>query len=123
MIIRKKGLLFCIGGCGYVLLELLWRGWSHWSMFVLGGGCFLLIGRLGEVEPELPLPGKLLMGAMICTAGELLFGLLLNRGYAIWDYRNLPLNLGGQICLPFTLLWIPVSGLALWLYRQCSRIL
>ena len=66
---------------------------------------------------------KLLAGSAICTAGELLFGLLFNRDHRIWDYRGLPLNFRGQICPVFSLLWIPVSGLALWLYRLCSAVL
>lgn len=119
----KKGALFAIGGSGYYILELVWRGWSHGTMFLLGGICFLIIGQLDEAEPELSLPGKLLSGAMICTVGELLFGLLFNRDYQIWDYRKMPMNWGGQICLPFTLLWIPVSGAAIWLYRLCSCVL
>ena len=123
MKIVRKGILFIIGGSGYYLLELLWRRWSHWTMFVLGGLCFLLIGHLNEVEPKLPVPFRLAVGAAICTFGELLFGLLFNRDHSIWDYRGLPLNWGGQICLLFSVLWIPVSGLALWLYSKCSRML
>lgn len=120
---ERKGILFAVGGLGYYLLEILWRGWSHWTMFVLGGGCFLLIGGLEERAPKLPLWEKLLAGSAICTAGELLFGLLFNRDHRIWDYRGLPLNFRGQICPVFSLLWIPVSGLALWLYRLCSAVL
>ena len=118
--IARRGMLFVIGGSGYFLLELLWRGWSHVTMFVLGGICFVLIGHLEEVEPKLPLWGRFLAGSAICTFGELLFGLLFNRDYRIWDYRGLPMNWGGQICLYFTALWIPVSAGALWLYRKCS---
>ena len=77
-------------------------------------------GHLEEVEPKLPLWGRFLAGSAICTFGELLFGLLFNRDYRIWDYRGLPMNWGGQICLYFTALWIPVSAGALWLYRKCS---
>jgi len=123
MKIVRKGILFVIGASGYYGLELAWRGWSHPTMFVLGGLCFLLIGRLNEVEPKLCLPGRLAVGAAICTFGELLFGLLFNRDYQVWDYRGLPLNWGGQICLFFTLLWIPVSALALWLYTRCNKLL
>ena len=46
----KYFILFGIGGIAYVVIELLWRGYSHWSMFALGGLCFLLIGRLKADE-------------------------------------------------------------------------
>ena len=39
-------ILFLFGGTGYAMLELLWRGFTHWSMFVLGGVCYLLVGRV-----------------------------------------------------------------------------
>ena len=107
----RKTLLFYLGGCAYLGLELLWRGWSHGSMFLAGGICFLLIGHLNEVEPRLPLWGQALAGAGIITMVELAFGLAVNRDFAVWDYRGMPLNFLGQICLPFTLLWIPVSRL------------
>lgn len=119
----KKSILFCVGGGSYYTLELLWRGHSHSSMFVLGGLCFLLIGHLGRVEPKLKLPWRMAVGAAICTFGELLFGLLFNRAYQIWDYRHLPLNWGGQICVLFSLLWFAVSGAAIWLYdRICAKM-
>ena len=116
MQIRRKGILFFLGGLGYVLLELLWRGRSHISMFLAGGTCLLLIGHLEEVEPKLPKVLRILSGALIITAVELGTGLLVNRSYAVWDYRRVPFNYLGQICLPFCLLWIPVSALAGKLY-------
>ena len=117
----RKTLLFYLGGCAYLGLELLWRGWSHGSMFLAGGICFLLIGHLNEVEPRLPLWGQALAGAGIITMVELAFGLAVNRDFAVWDYRGMPLNFLGQICLPFTLLWIPVSLAAVGLYGFLSR--
>ena len=103
----KYPVLFCAGGLGYLGLELLWRGWTHKAMFFAGGVSFLLLGRL----KDRPLWAKALVGAGMITAVELTFGLLLNRQYRIWDYRHVPLNFLGQICLPYTLLWMPV-GLA-----------
>ena len=123
MEIAKKAALFCIGGGAYVGLELLWRGRSHGTMFVLGGLCFLLIGNLGQVEPKLPLVARMLLGSLICTAGELLFGMLFNADYRIWDYRAQPYTLGGQVCLTFSVLWIGLSGVAIWLYARCDRFL
>lgn len=114
----KNVMLFLLGGLGYMGLECLWRGWSHGSMFLAGGSCFLLLGKLDRTQPRLPLPARALMGSLIITSVELLAGLLFNRGYRVWDYRNMPLNFYGQICLPFTVLWIPVSLGAMALYRQ-----
>ena len=104
-------------------LELLWRGRSHHTMFLLGGACFLLLGKLNRTKPRLNLPGRMLAGSAVCTSGELLFGLLFNRGYGIWDYRGLPWNLGGQICLLYSLLWMPLSLAAMWLYEGSEGIL
>ena len=101
----KHTLLFCAGGLGYMRLELLWRGWTPSTMFFAGGTCFLLLGRLKDTPPVV----KAVAGAGIITAVELAAGLLINRQYTIWDYRDVPLNFRGQICLPYSLLWIPVA--------------
>ena len=37
-----------LGGLAYMGVELLWRGRTHWTMGVLGGVCFVVIGRLNE---------------------------------------------------------------------------
>ena len=101
----KQFLRFCIGGLAYVGVELIWRGYSHISMFFAGGTCFLLLGKLRGC-----------MGALAITQVELLTGLLVNRQYTVWDYREAPLNFFGQVCLPFSLLWIPLSLVGMWMY-------
>ena len=121
MKIWKNPLLFGIGGCGYVGLEYLWRGWSHGSMFLAGGTCFLLLGKLNKTQPRLPLPLRALAGSVIITSVELLAGLLTNRNYQVWDYRRMPMNFYGQVCLPYSLLWIPVSLGAMALYNILDR--
>ena len=113
----RKFSLFTLGGAAYVGLELLWRGRSHGSMFIAGGTCFLLLGALSKAAPRLPLPVQGMAGAGIITAVELGTGLLVNRGYNVWDYRQMPMNFMGQICLPYCLLWIPVSLGAMKLYE------
>ncbi len=116
----KKSFLFAAGGCSYMGLELLWRGWSHSSMFLAGGSCFLLLGKLSKVR-RVPLPARMLAGAGIITAVELAAGLLTNRDYKVWDYRNLPMNYRGQICLPFCLLWVPISLFGMALYDRLDK--
>lgn len=123
MKIWKCVLRFYAGGAAYLILELLFRGRSHGSMFVAGGLCFLLIGHLGAVTPRLRLPARAVVGAGIVTMVELAAGMLVNRDFRVWDYRHQPLNFMGQICPQFSLLWIPVSLLAIGLYETLQRTL
>ena len=117
----KKSVLFYLGGAGYMTLEFLWRGRSHGSMFLLGGTCFLVLGPIGRLRR--PLPVRAVMGAAAVTALELLTGLLVNRDHRIWDYRSLPLQYAGQICLPYSLLWIPVSLGAMALHAKAEALI
>lgn len=113
--VLKKIWFFFLGGIGYVGLEFLWRGRSHISMFAAGGTCFLLLGALQK--KKLPPAVQCLLGAGIITVVELTTGLLFNRHYQVWDYRRMPMNFLGQICLPFSFLWMPLSLGAMVLYR------
>ncbi len=109
----KKLLYFFCGGLSYVLLELCWRGRSHWSMFLLGGICFLILTYLSQ--SRLSFLNQMLLGMGAITGLELAAGLLLNcvLGLGVWDYSTLPYHFMGQICLNYCLLWIPVSGAGL----------
>ena len=122
MVILQNIGMFVIGGGGYVALELLWRGRSHFAMFLAGGLCFLLLGQLNRVNPRLPLWLRCLVGAGIVTVVELGVGLLANRDYTIWDYRQMPVNFHGQICLVYSLLWIPVSLMGMGLHKLAGRL-
>ena len=106
-------LLFLIGGRLYTWIELLWRCRTHWTMFVLGGLCFVIMGLLNEhIFPwDLGLFQQSLISAMIICIFEFITGCVVNlwKGWNVWDYSNLPFNLFGQICLYFFLLWIPLS--------------
>lgn len=114
--VRSYLLLGAAGAVIYPLLELAWRGHSHWSMSLAGGLCLPLLWRLQQGKKRC-LRHKCLLGAGLITAVEFLFGCVFNRGlhWHIWDYSHLPLNILGQICLPFTALWfllcIPVFKL------------
>ena len=119
MKIWKQSVLFYLGGCAYMGLELLWRGRTHGSMFVAGGACFVLLGQLNHVR--LPLLLRAVAGSFIVTAVELGTGLLCNRNFEVWDYRDQAGNFLGQICPAFTALWIPVSLMALLLHDLLSR--
>ena len=121
MQILKQIILFYMGGAGYMFLEFLWRGRSHGSMFLLGGLCFLLIGRIWKALGRIPPAVRLVLSAVLVTALELLTGMLVNRDYRVWDYRHMPFNYHGQICLIYSLLWVPVSFGAMLLYRLLTK--
>ena len=112
----ERFMLFNIGGLIYFILEILWRGYSHWTMYILAGICFLIIGELNEsFEYKDPLIFQMIYGSIIITVLEFIFGIVLNKilGLGIWDYSNMPFNLMGQICLPFTILWFFLSLVAI----------
>ena len=124
--VRKNSLLFLAGSGLYPLLEVLWRGYSHASMALAGGVCLLLINAVCcEKMKRRSLPARCAIGSLIITVVEFLFGLLVNRvlHLHVWDYSALPLNIMGQICLPFSLIWfvltIPASALCklCWLHQ------
>lgn len=119
----KNAVLFYLGGTAYMLLEFCWRGRSDGSMFLLGGACFLIVGGKIAAMTRLPLALRLVVGALTITVLELLAGLLVNRNYNVWDYRSMPFQFMGQICLSYTLLWIPVSLGAMHLHDRVKSVL
>ena len=107
--------LMGIGGAIYAVIELIWRGHTHWTMALLGGLLFVLIGAINESIPGcIPLWRQGVIGALIVTWDELIAGLVLNvwLRLGIWDYSNLPGNFMGQICPQFTAAWVLLSIVA-----------
>ena len=125
----KYTFLWFVGGSIYIGMELAFRGRSHWTMFLLGGACFVVLGLLNELIPwQMPLFKQMLIGAILITYFEFLTGCVVNirLGWGIWDYSNMPGNILGQICPLFTFFWCWVSGagiilddwLRYWLFRE-----
>ena len=109
---RKYIALGITGGLLYVLIEMVWRGYSHWTMFALGGLCFLVLGLINEVLSwEMSLWQQMLLGACIITCLEFLTGCIVNLwlGWDVWDYSGVPGNILGQVCPQYFLLLLPVS--------------
>lgn len=105
----KYIVLFLIGGAAYFGIEILWRGYSHWTMFLLGGLCFVIVGALNNWLPwEMNIEKQALIGSGVITILELIMGIIVNLilGLGVWDYSMVPLNILGQICLPYSILWI-----------------
>ena len=111
-LLSKYLFLFCVGAGLYISIELIYRGYSHWTMGVLGGISFVSIGLINEILSwDTPLALQALIGSLIITFYEFVFGVVLNilLGLNIWDYSNLPFNILGQICIPFSVIWYFLS--------------
>lgn len=112
---KNKKELFVFGGVGYGLLEILWRGKTHWSMLLTGGLCFLALFRLFERAEGFSLKVKCVVGGAVITSFEFVSGCLFNRllRLNVWDYSRNHFNIKGQICALYSFLWtmlcVPVS--------------
>lgn len=123
---RKLGeysAIFSIGASGYSLIEILWRGFTHWTMALTGGLCFLLLYLIEAANESTPLWKKCVAGSLLITLAELVVGFIVNilLGWMVWDYSSVKYNLFGQVCPLYSVLWfmlcIPASFICSLLRR------
>lgn len=116
-------LVFLIGAVIYSISEIMFRGYTHWTMFFAGGICFAILYRFFTGRNTQSLWKNCLVGALIITGVEFLFGCLFNLvlGWQIWDYSNYPFDVLGQVCLPFSLLWFFLSAPVFWLAKVMEK--
>lgn len=109
--------IFMIGALVYYGIEILWRGYSHWTMAVVGGIALIIVGLLNEglLPQKWGLIPQMICGGLIITVIEFIAGCILNiwLGLSIWDYSNSFGNILGQVCLLYTFLWMLLSGVAI----------
>lgn len=128
-LLLKNTALFFVGGVIYYLIEIAWRGYSHWTMYLLGGFCFLCIGLINEFFTwKIKIWKQALYGTALITVLEFFSGCIINiwLGWNVWDYSNVPFNILGQICFPYIILWFPLTivGIVLddylryWLFNE-----
>lgn len=104
--------IFLMGGFIYGAIEIMFRGYTHPSMFITGGLCLVWVGGLDSFyKKKIPLPVQMLMGGVIITTAEFICGAIVNLwfGMRVWDYSSLPFNVMGQICLLYLFFWILIS--------------
>ena len=91
---REIFTIFCFGGITYGLVEVVGRGYTHWSMLLTGGRCHS--GHQGL---------------------EFIVGCIVNRGLNlnVWDYSTQKFNLLGQICPLFSTIWFLICIPAVYL--------
>lgn len=103
--------LFIIGGIGYGLLEIGFRGFTHWSMVITGGSALISLYLINHTFPNASIISKAFAGCAVITLLEFTVGLIVNKVYSfgVWDYTNSPANIMGIISLKFSLCWFAIS--------------
>ena len=112
---------FLVGAVGYPLIELAWRRRTHPTIALAGGLAAVALRGIARTYAGRPLWQQALLGGLMITGIEYGIGQLFNRRYQIWDYRKMPANLHGQICLPFTAAWCLMSAGLLWVMRLMTK--
>ena len=118
MSIKWDMVVFLIGGVTYAMIEIMWRGNTHWTMVLLGGLCFLTLYKLFGYMSNYSLLEKCVIGAIVITTLEFVVGCIVNLVFHmnVWNYSRMPLNLSGQICILYSTLWgflcIPINFIA-----------
>lgn len=110
--------LWALGGSVYYMLEMGFRGFSHWSMFVVGGLALCFCTFQGEATGwREAMWIQVLRSVVFVTALEFTTGIVVNKYFrlGVWDYSDQPLNLWGQICIPFMILFSGLLVVAIWL--------
>lgn len=108
--VGKYIIIFGLGAFIYGAIEVIVRGYTHWTMALTGGAVmalFMLINRSKDVNILL----RCLLGALVITSLEFAVGVVVNLGlgWDVWDYSEKPFNIMGQICPLFTLGWFALS--------------
>lgn len=124
MTIAETFAVFTAGAAGYGLIEILWRGRTHWSMLITGGLCFLFMYIIANFS-HMQFWKQILLSAAVVTTLEFLCGIVVNLhfGWAVWDYSDMPGNILGQICPAFSIGWLLLSIPAMPLCRGMKNLI
>ncbi len=104
--------LFLVGGFTYFYIEILFRGYSHFSMIICGGLAFILCGAINQLMHfRISLASQMILSSIIITGLEFVTGYLVNirLHWNVWDYSKMPYNLYGQICVAYSAIWLILS--------------
>ena len=107
----RRTVVFFSGGLIYSMIEILFRGYTHWSMSLTGGVCLLIMYIRYTTHPNDSIVMKCFFGMCVITFFEFTVGCIVNilLGWDVWDYSHMYLNLLGQICPSYSGGWFLLS--------------
>ena len=117
--IGKLG-LFLSCGFIYCMIEILFRGWSHWSMFVLTGflGVFCIDSINNVLSFDCDYIVQILISTILCTIGEGISGIILNVWLQlnVWDYSKMTFGtfFFGQCNVLFCFAWMLIISIIIF---------
>ena len=115
--LSKNIILFTVGFCLYITMEVLFRGYSFPLMGVCAGLVIVLLDKINDyISWDIDILVQCTLGMLMVTIMELIIGTIFldtNLLPVMWDYSNLPLNFRGIICIPFMVLWMVLSFIAI----------
>ena len=117
--IGKLG-LFLSCGFIYCMIEILFSGWSHWSMFVLTGflGVFCVDSINNTLSFDCDYIVQILISTILCTIGEGISGIILNVWLQlnVWDYSKMTFGtfFFGQCNVLFCFAWMLIISIIIF---------
>lgn len=112
-IIIKNILLFLVGYCAYIAIEVTFRGVSYLLMGICAGLSVIIIDKINDcISWDIDIILQGVIGSIVITIFELIIGEISLRTELLpimCNYSNVPLNFDGIICLPFSIIWIGLS--------------
>ena len=117
--IGKLG-LFLSCGFIYCMIEILFRGWSHWSMFILTGflGVFCVDSINNTLSFDCDYIVQILISTILCTIVEGISGIILNVWLQlnVWDYSKMTFGtfFFGQCNVLFCFAWMLIISIIIF---------
>lgn len=122
---REYIIMFLAGAFGYALLEILWRGHTHWTMPLTGGVCLMILHWSNVRLYDKSLWLKCALGSAYITMVEFSVGWLVNIRFHmnVWNYSDRFMNIMGQVCLLYSFFWflLTIPSVALSNYLISKR--
>ena len=115
--------VYISGALVYSALEVLWRGFTHWTMALTGGVCAIMLYMVFNIN-RMSFLKKLVLGTVVITTVEFIVGIIVNLGlgWHVWDYSSQKYHVLGQICPKFVLYWF-LLNIPVFLFCKGIRII
>lgn len=110
---------FSAEGIALVMIVLILHPFSRW----------ILKKCAGRIAPAVII--SFFANALVCTSIDFTTGITANYDYHLWDYRQLPFNFMGQVCLQNSMVYSVAATLIVWVVyplmdraaRACPKVL